>query len=78
MLPTRAYDDCMLIYLFRLASLSSVLTLLGCHSSSQVEDAKQKEAMKRTFEAQHGGADDAIRKYTNSQTAKPPKKETRP
>lgn len=69
-------------YIFRglgIALLAAIPTLLYLSCSTRTDraqDAKEKEAMKRVFESQHGGADDAIRKYNEQRKqAKPPRKE---
>lgn len=69
-------------YIFRglgIALLAAVPTVLNLSCSSRTDparDAKKKAAMKRVFEAQHGGADDAIRKYNEQRKqAKPARKE---
>lgn len=61
-----------------LAGMATVLYTACTGQTDRAADAKQKEAMKRVFEAQHGGADEAIRKYTNSQmqAKEPAKKDT--
>jgi hypothetical protein len=69
-------------YIFRglgialLAAIPAVLYLSCSTRTDPARDAKEKEAMKRVFEAQHGGADDAIRKYNEQRKqAKPARKE---
>jgi hypothetical protein len=54
------------------AAMLTVLYVACINRTDQAQDAKQKKAMKQAVEAQHGGADEAIRKYNNSQMqAKP-------
>ena len=65
-------------YIFRglgialLAAVPAVLYLSCTGRTDPARDAKEKEAMKRAFEAQHGGADDAIRKYNEQRRQSKP------
>jgi hypothetical protein len=65
-------------YIFRglgialLAAVPTVLYLSCTGRTDPARDAKEKEAMKRTFEAQHGGADEAIRKYNEQRRQSKP------
>lgn len=65
-------------YIFRglgialLAAVPTVLYLSCTGRTDPARDAKEKEAMKRAFEAQHGGADDAIRKYNQQRRQSKP------
>jgi hypothetical protein len=65
-----------------IAAMVTVLYTACTGRTDPAQDAKQKQEMKRIFEAQHGGADAAIRKYNAQQKqakpaiepAKPPRK----
>jgi hypothetical protein len=65
-------------YLFRglgialLAAAPTVLYLSCSTRTDPARDVKEQEAMKRVFEEQHGGADDAIRKYNEQRRQSKP------
>ncbi len=66
-------------YVFRgigLIILAGAVTILvlwfsSCGRMTRAEDRRDKEEAKRALEAQHAGADDAIRRYQQSQIQAP-------